>query len=107
MENKIENLIEEVLGEYDLPNVEKVNVQVEADDESFKITISGNFEVQKEKEFKNWCQTLDDDLFVEACERFESLTGIALKDVEDYDMFKQVVKQIAQEKIQKLQNYVK
>jgi len=107
MEDKLQTLVEQILAEYDLPNIDKVNVNIKADNNKFTITISGDFANEKEEEFKNWCQSIDDDLFVEACEKFESITGIPLKEVTDYDLFKNVVRQIAQEKIQKLQNYIK
>lgn len=61
--------------------------------------------VIKYRSFKKWCKQIDDDIFVEACEQFEELTGRALRDVEEeelYDLFKTVVQEVVKSKIEDL-----
>lgn len=59
--------------------------------------------------FERWCKQIDDDIFVEACEKFEELTGKTLKEAEEdklYSLFETVVKEIARSKIDKLKRYL-
>ena len=56
----------------------------------------------KEDEFEKYINGLDQDVFVEACEKFEELTGERLSNDVDHDMFKAVVNEIIKEKINNL-----
>lgn len=104
---KIEKLIEEVLQEYDLCTEDNINVNVEANDDTFTITISGNLKNSKENEFKEWCNNLDEDLFLEACDKYSDFTGKNLNEIgNDYESFKEVVRQIVNNKISKLKSYL-
>ena len=74
-------------------------------DDVLTITIKYKKEESLEAQFEQWCKQIDDDIFVEACERFEAITGMALTDIVDkklYDSFKSVVKQIVKEKVDRL-----
>jgi len=56
----------------------------------------------KEDEFENYINSLDEDIFIEACERFEDLTGEQLNNNIDHDTFKAVVHTVASERIEDL-----
>jgi len=56
----------------------------------------------KEDEFENYINSLDEDIFIEACERFEDLTGEQLNNNIDHDTFKEVVHTVASERIEDL-----
>lgn len=79
------------------------------EDDKLVIIIRYNREESLRSKFEEWCDTLDDELFLEACEKFEEITGTALKDVNDedsYSDFQKVVKEIVKNKIENLQRYL-
>ena len=54
---------------------------------------------------EKWCESIDDDIFVEACEKFEELTGKSLNEADEsklYNLFQAVVQQVVSAKIDKL-----
>jgi hypothetical protein len=96
-----------VLSEYDLNAEADINVNVKADDKTFIITLSGKLKNSEENEFKEWCNNLDEDLFLEACDKFEDYTGKSLNNIgNDYESFKKVVHKIITDKIAKLESYL-
>ena len=68
-----------------------------------KIVLTVEYE---EDEFKKYVDSLDEDIFIESCEKFEQLTGVQLSDDVDKDLFKEVVNQIVTNKINKLKKFV-
>ena len=68
-----------------------------------KIVLTVEYE---EDEFKKYVDSLDEDIFIESCEKFEQLTGVQLGDDVDKDLFKEVVNQIVTNKINKLKKFV-
>ena len=72
--------------------------------------------VIEKKEFEAWLDTVDDNMFQEALEKVQKITGIDAKQLdEDYNsndykgiinLFKKIIPQIAQEKINNLQRYL-
>ena len=78
-------------------NILKITINKEEDENKIVMTVE-----YKEDEFKKYVDSLDEDIFIEACEKFESKTGIPLNDDVDKDLFKEVVRQIIAEKINKL-----
>ena len=75
----------------------KVSINKEEDEN--KITLVVEY---KEDEFQKYIDSLDEDIFIEACEQFENKTGIPLNDDVDKDLFKEVVRQVIAERINKL-----
>lgn len=106
MNEKITQLVKEILAEYNLKVEDEVVVEIkQTEDDAFQIIINGTLK----NEFKTWCEKLDDDIFVEACERFEDETGISLQRMEenlDTELFKQVVAKICKERINKLSQFI-
>ena len=79
------------------------------EDDELVIIIRYNREQSLKSKFEEWCNTLDDDLFLEACEQFEEITGTALKDInneEAYLNFQKVAKEIVKDKIEYLKRYL-
>lgn len=75
------------------------------ENDELKIVIKYNREKSLRDKFEEWCDTVDDDIFVEACEKFEELTGKSLAEAEEeqlYDMFQSVVKEVVKNRIQDL-----
>lgn len=75
------------------------------EDDVLTIVIKYEKEKSLKEQFINWCQQIDDDIFVEACEKFEQLTGKTLKEADEeklYDLFQTVVKEVVKYKIDKL-----
>ena len=60
----------------------------------------------KEDEFKKYVNSLDEDIFLEACEKFEELTGKPLSDNTNPEQFKAVVKQLISSKIDRLKAFI-
>lgn len=79
-------------------------------DNSFEIRYSYNPAMKDE--FIKWCETIDDELFVEACDKYASTPGKSIKDLDEnpteekIEDFKAVVRYLALEKISKLQQYI-
>jgi hypothetical protein len=61
----------------------------------------------QEDEFKKFVNSLDEDIFIEACERYKEITGADLSDNVDEDSFKAVVNQVIKGKISRLQKFIK
>ena len=101
--NELQTLVSKILQQYDIEIDDNINVGVKADDNTFEICISGTV---KQDDFKRWCQDMDDDLFVEACERYEEITGEPLRELTSHEKFIDVVRQVAQEKIDLLSQYI-
>ena len=77
---------------------------IKNEDDELTITIKYKQESLKEK-FEKWCQQIDDDIFVEACEKFEELTGRKLKEVDEenlYTLFETVIREVVKSKINTL-----
>lgn len=75
------------------------------EDNELVIKIKYKEEETKKDQFEKWCSQVDDDIFVEACEKFEELTGKTLESVEEeksYDTFKAVVREIVKQRINSL-----
>ena len=101
---KTESLIEQLLQEYNI-EAKEVSVEFSQVDDEFVITIKGTLG----NSFKEYLENLDDALFQEVCARFEEETGITLNDFAhdiDPDLFKQVVANICQEKIDNLSQLI-
>ena len=102
---KTESLIEQLLHEYGI-EAKEVEIELSQDNDSFTLTIKGKADLD---DFKEYLDDLNDDLFQEACERFEDETGITLNDFAhniNPDLFKQVVSQICQEKVDNLSKFI-
>ena len=80
----------------------KVSV-IKKEDEN-KITMTLDFEQNENDEFKEYIDSLDEDIFIEACEQFEDLTGQHLSDEVNPELFKSVVKRVIENKINKLKS---
>lgn len=81
-------------------NILKVSVMKKEDENKIVMTIE--FEEDKDKEFKEYIDSLDEDIFVEACEQFEELTGQHLSDEVEPELFKKVVNRVVEDRIEKL-----
>ena len=102
---KTESLIEQLLQEYGI-DAKEVEIKLSQDNDSFTLTIKGKANLD---DFKEYLEDLDDDLFQEACERFEEETGITLNDFAhniNPDLFKKVVSNLCQEKIDNLSQFI-
>jgi hypothetical protein len=82
----------------------KVSV-IKKEDEN-KITMTLDFEQNENDEFKEYIDSLDEDIFIEACEQFEDLTGQHLSDEVNPELFKSVVKRVIENKINKLKEFI-
>lgn len=90
-------------------------VDLKKDGDTLTIVIEKK-ELEDKKEFEAWLDTIDDNMFQEALERVQKITGIDGKQLDkDYNsndykgiinLFKKIVPQIAQEKINNLQRYL-
>lgn len=60
----------------------------------------------KEDEFHKYIDSLDEDIFVEACEKFEDLTGQHLSDDVDAELFKEVVRNVVAQRISNLKKFL-
>lgn len=78
-------------------NILKITINKEEGENKITMTVE-----YKEDEFKKYIDSLDEDIFIEACEQFENKTGIPLNDDVDKDLFKEVVRQVIAERINKL-----
>lgn len=74
---KIEQLINELLAEYKLNVDGEISMEISKDNNTFTITIKGEL---KDNEFEKYLREMDDDLFQEICERFEDETGMTLNE---------------------------
>lgn len=77
-----------------------------SEDDILTITIKYKKEESVKDKFEKWCASIDDDIFVEACEKFEELTGKPLKGTNEYGLFQNVVQQVVKAKIDKLKMYL-
>lgn len=105
-QEKIEQLIDQILTEYQLETDGEVSVEVTAENNTFDIHISGKL---KDNDFEKYLKGMSDELFQEVCERFEEETGITLNDfAHDVNpaLFKQVVSKICREKIMDLTKFI-
>lgn len=90
-------------------------VDLNKDGDTLTIVIEKK-ELEDKKEFEAWLDTVDDNMFQEALERVQKITGIDAKQLDkDYNsndykgiinLFKKIIPQIAQEKINNLQKYL-
>lgn len=97
--------IDQLHEEYKDNNISYV-IDATKEGDTLNITISLQEDTRKE-EFENWCKSIDDDIFVETCEKFEELTGKTLHEIAEeelYDEFKTVVKELVKSKIESLQS---
>ncbi len=60
----------------------------------------------KEDKFKKYINSLDENIFVEVCEKFKEYTGEQLTDEVDQDLFKSVVQRVISEKIDRLKSFL-
>lgn len=92
-------------------------VDLNKDGDTLTIVIEKKeLENKDKKEFEAWLDTVDDNMFQEALEKVQKITGIDAKQLdEDYNskdykgiinLFKKIIPQIAQEKINNLQRYL-
>lgn len=56
--------------------------------------------------FKKYINSLDEDVFIEACEKYEQLTGEHLSNETDPEHFKEVVKQIITARIESYKKFL-
>lgn len=90
-------------------------VDLNKDGDTLTIVIEKK-ELEDKKEFEAWLDTVDDNMFQEALEKVQKITGIDAKQLDkDYNsndykgiinLFKKIIPQIAQEKINNLQRYL-
>lgn len=105
-QEKIEQLIDQLLKEYNLNVDGDISVEISKEDNTFSINIKGTV---KDNEFENYLKQMDDELFQEICERFEEETGITLNDFANDinpSLFKKVANKICREKIQNLTRFI-
>jgi hypothetical protein len=92
-------------------------VDLNKDGDTLTIVIEKKeLENKDKKEFEAWLDTVDDNMFQEALEKVQKITGIDAKQLDkDYNsndykgiinLFKKIIPQIAQEKINNLQRYL-
>lgn len=81
-----------------------LNISVIKEEGENKITLTVEY---KEDDFKKYVDSLDEDIFIEACEKFEELTGIHLSNDVDKDVFKEVVNQVIKNRIKNLEKFIK
>ncbi len=92
-------------------------VDLKKDGDTLTIVIEKKeLENKDKKEFEAWLDTVDDNMFQEALEKVQKITGIDAKQLDkDYNsddykgiinLFKKIISQIAQEKINNLQRYL-
>ena len=75
------------------------------EDDVLNISIKYKKEDTIKAQFEKWCEQIDDDIFVEACEKFEELTGKSLEEAEEeklYSTFQAVVREIVKNRINDL-----
>lgn len=60
----------------------------------------------KKDDFEEYIDSLDEDIFVEACSKFEDITGEQLSNDTDPDKFKSVVNKVIQQKIENLKSFL-
>lgn len=82
-------------------NIDGDTLRLSVNKEDNKIILTVEY-VQEDK-FEKWVKSLDQDVFIEACERFQEFTGNKLTDEVDHNVFKEVVNTIIKEKICTLQ----
>ena len=82
-------------------NILKVAITKKEDEN--KVTMTVEF---IEDDFKKWVNSLDEDVFIEACERFKEISGTDLSDDVDEDVFREVVKQVIKERISNLKKFI-
>jgi hypothetical protein len=92
-------------------------VDLKKDGDTLTIVIEKKeLENKDKKEFEAWLDTVDYNMFQEALEKVQKITGIDAKQLDkDYNsndykgiinLFKKIIPQIAQEKINNLQRYL-
>ena len=92
-------------------------VDLKKDGDTLTIVVEKKvLENQEKKEFEQWLDSLEDDMYQEALERVQKLTGISTKQLdEDYNsedfrriinLFKKVVSNIASDRITALQKLI-
>lgn len=75
------------------------------EEDELTIIIKYNRENSLRHKFEEWCNTVDDDIFIEACQRFQDITGYTLEEAEEeelYDDFQSVVREVVKGKIESL-----
>lgn len=82
-------------------NILKVTVTKEEDEN--KVTMVVEY---IEDDFKKWVNSLDEDIFIEACEKFEEITGKPLSDDTEESDFRAVVSKVIQDKISNLKKFI-
>lgn len=105
----IDQLVKEILKQYDLEIEGDILVNLTAENDEFQITINGTIKDLKRSQFEEWCNKLDEDIFLETCDKYESLTGKSLKDADDdndYESFVKVAQHIIKDKIKRLEQYL-
>lgn len=92
-------------------------VDLKKDGDTLAIVVKKKvLENQEKKEFKQWLDSLEDDMYQEALEKIQKLTGRTTKQLdEDYNsedfrriinLFKKVVSSIASDRIEVLQKLI-
>ena len=108
LEKLIPVFTQELVSEETELNYEEHHFDAKLDkneDDELTIVIKYRREESLRDQFMKWCEQVDDDIFIKACEQFEELTGRPLSEVEEeelYDLFKTVVQEIVKSKIEDL-----
>lgn len=84
-------------------SIDGKTLNLNLDKEGNEIVLKLSF---KEDEFEKYINELDQDIFVEACENFEDLTGEHLSNDVDHDLFKSVVNEVIRKKIDSLKKFL-
>ena len=104
-EKLINEAVEQLLNLFDLKTNPEIKVNLERNNNNFTLVIKGKLD----NEFEDWCNQLDDDIFIEACERFEDETGVSLQEMSehpDIELFKNVVAKVCKDKINILSKFI-
>jgi hypothetical protein len=80
-----------------------LKVSINKGENENKITLTVEY---IEDEFRKYIDSLDEDIFIEACEKFEDLTGQHLSDDVDTDLFKEVVRNVIAQRIDNLKKFL-
>lgn len=106
-----EELLKELLSVFEQEDMHE-ETEFNIDDKTFNLVLDkeGNDITMKlsltEDEFEKYINELDQDVFVEACENFEKMTGVQLSNDVEPEMFKGVVNEVIKNKINNLKKFL-
>lgn len=106
-----EELLKELLSVFEQDDMHE-ETEFNIDGKTFNLVLDkeGNDITMKlsltEDEFEKYINELDQDVFIEACENFEKMTGVQLSNDVEPEMFKGVVNEVIKNKINNLKKFL-